>query len=141
MKTCIFPGCHYNVFSHLYCRKHQNKRPDFIPTVLKRTPIKKVSTKQAKNNRLYSKERKIFLEEHPICELDVKGICIKISTEVHHTAGREGKKLTNFSKCKAACRPCHQFAELNPKEAKAEGYSSSRLSKDESKGKAEKGPK
>ena len=89
-------------------------------------PPKKVSKKQAKELRNYTKVRKGFLVSRPRCEFEG---CNQVSTEVHHKAGRTGANLYNIGNFLAVCRTHHQWIELNPEEAKAKGYSLSRLSK------------
>lgn len=85
---------------------------------LKRTPIRRVSSKRARENRIYSAKRKAFLEAHPLCQrwladngwselgqgfyhkpgwgpesdLSLEGIGAPRSTEVHHKAGRLRRK-------------------------------------------------
>lgn len=48
-----------------------------------------------KERRLYLKRKKIFLQEHPLCEWWLKhGMKVK-ATELHHERGRRGPLLLN----------------------------------------------
>lgn len=48
-----------------------------------------------KERRLYLKRKKIFLQEHPLCEWWLKhGLKVK-ATELHHERGRRGPLLLN----------------------------------------------
>lgn len=109
------------------------KKKKFTP--IKRTPIKKkfyripkVSKKREIENEEYFAKREVFLKEHTRCECGRLG-CNRKATEVHHSAGRVGKNFLDISTWKAMSRPCHRWAELNPKEAKDAGVSARRLSK------------
>jgi hypothetical protein len=42
---------------------------------------------------LYSLRRKVFLQNHPMCEAHIQGICTGPATECHHKKGRVGKDL------------------------------------------------
>lgn len=61
-------------------------------------PIKKVSDKRKVENKIYSKERKAFLADNPICFIEG---CNKIADTIEHTAGR-GKNYLN----KETWEPC-----------------------------------
>ncbi len=83
------------------------------------------SKKRAKQEREYSKLRKVFLFTHPTCEiLD----CGCEATEIHHRKGRVGDLLTDERWFLAVCRAHHIYIELHPALAKEHGYSLSRLS-------------
>lgn len=85
------------------------------------------SVKRAKQERLYSKIRKAFLEENPVCHVEC---CESDSIEVHHMKGRIGALLTDVTYFLAVCRAHHNLIESHPAEAKKRGYSLSRLSKE-----------
>lgn len=89
-----------------------------------RTPIKPVSDKQAKLNRIYGVAATKFKEDHPVCQ--VEG-CILAATDVHHKAGRIGEKLLDQRTWLAVCRAHHLQIESNPEWAKKNGYSENRL--------------
>lgn len=84
---------------------------------MKRSPIKKVSNKRAKQNAEYSKIRLQFLDENLYCE-----ICRKPADEIHHKAGRNGDRLNNVQDFMSVCRPCHQYIHANPAESRNKGW-------------------
>ena len=61
-------------------------------TPLKRTgrKLRPVSKKRAKQNKLYSEIRKVYLEENPACE-----VCGKQATQIHHKRGRIHDRLND----------------------------------------------
>jgi len=73
---------------------------------MKRTRLKPVSKKRAAQLREYSKLRKAFLNEHPICEACAK----KRSAEIHHKKGRFGRWLLDTDYWAALCWNCHRKA-------------------------------
>jgi hypothetical protein len=103
---------------------------EFPKKPLKRTPIQqkpytipKVSDSQKKRNAQYILLRDEYLKTHSICECCNQNK----SSEIHHKGGRIGQNL--FINFLAVCRPCHQWIELHPEEAKDQGYSITRLNK------------
>jgi hypothetical protein len=70
--------------------------------------MKKVSTKLAQEQREYSKLRKTWLAEHPMCQA-------------------KGKYLLDVSTWLSVCRNCHNWIEVNPQDAKELGFSISRI--------------
>lgn len=89
-----------------------------------RTPIKKVSDKQAKINAAYSVLRKQFLKDNPTCK-----VCGRESKEVHHKLGRLGHRMLDTTEWLSVCSLCHHDIEMNPEWAKLNGYSKNRLDK------------
>lgn len=79
--------------------------------------------KRAKQEREYSKLRKLFLESYPGCQLQFQG-CTARATEVHHSKGRIGKLLTDIRWFKAACHNCHMKGhdKLSAKQARKNGF-------------------
>lgn len=75
----------------------------------------------------YLKVRKEFLETHKTCQV---GTCKKPSKEVHHKKGRGKKYLCDPNTFLAVCSGHHKFIEEHPIWAKEQGYSLSRLSKE-----------
>ena len=90
----------------------------------RKQPIRKVSTKRAKQMREYKTYRIDYLFEHPNCECIG---CFTRSTDIHHKRGRSGALLTDKEFFLATCRPCHVKIENEPVFAKKMGYSVSRL--------------
>ena len=95
---------------------------------LKRSRPNKVSQRQQQKNEIYSEERTIFLKEHPLCQCRHVGCTMK-ATEIHHKRGRDGDNL--FKYFLACCSNCHHWIEMNPVEAKEQGFSESRLTNEE----------
>lgn len=137
-KTCqICGGKHY---AKGFCAVHYTMPSQLNPKPIKRTeikksvtistmlrkPIKKESTKRAKENREYNKLALSFKLDNPFCHAGLSG-CTTMTTEVHHTKGRTGSLLTNVMYFLAVCRNCHDWIENNPAAAKEKGLSTSRL--------------
>lgn len=72
-------------------------------------PIPKESAKRKIENKAYKTLRKVYLENHPFCEVKMKG-CTKKATEIHHDQGR-GIKLNDVESFVAICRSCHMLVE------------------------------
>lgn len=94
---------------------------------MKRTPLRRVSKKQAKRLEEYRKLRVQFLHDNRMCEAGLvfaaNGIdtdCTKLATEIHHKA-RRGKNLNNPDTFCPTCRHCHTFCHENPKIARELG--------------------
>jgi 5-methylcytosine-specific restriction endonuclease McrA len=94
---------------------------------MKRTPLRRVSKKRAKENRQYSVLSDEYLLENPLCEagivLMVNGIesnCKRCASEIHHKAKR-GKNLNNVETWIPVCRPCHNWIENNKRIARELG--------------------
>ena len=92
-----------------------------------RKPLANRSTKRAKQEREYLKIRKSFLLSSQGCQASLPKICTRQVTDVHHMKGRIGNLLTDPTYFLAVCRPCHNWIEEHPKEAKELGYSISRI--------------
>ena len=90
-------------------------------------PIAPRSPKRAKQEREYLKIRKDFLYYHPLCQANIPSTCKTHSTDVHHKKGRIGQLLTDETKFLSVCRPCHDWIETHPKEAKDLGFSISKI--------------
>lgn len=111
---------------------------------MKRTPIRRVSKKRAKENREYSKLRKEWLELHPYCQATIKlygldeeevirwgglvlatlnrhEIVVPRATEIHHVGRRRGAMLCDVSKFMAVCRDMHLRIHAEPSWAKENG--------------------
>jgi hypothetical protein len=83
--------------------------------------IKKQSVKMTKLNSEYSKLRKLFLSDKPMCEARIFN-CTLQSTEVHHKKGRLKYHL-DTNTWLSVCRNCHNWIENSPEEAKELGFS------------------
>jgi hypothetical protein len=117
---------------------------------LRRTPLRKVSTKRARELREYSKKRKVFLNRLPLCQVwlekhgvpiaqqteiqaafhkcgilgsvRVNGMAVPLSCDVHHRAGRSGTNYLDESTWLAVCRAEHEFIHQHPSEARRRGW-------------------
>jgi hypothetical protein len=86
--------------------------------MIRRTPIRRCSTKRAAQLRIYTKKRIAFLEANPVCQ-----VCGNARAgEVHHAWGRIGELLNAEEHWLAVCRWCHNEIHNKPKWARANGY-------------------
>lgn len=83
-------------------------------------PVRKVALKRAAQNAEYSKLRREYLALYPVCEIEE---CQNPSTEIHHSAGREGERLLDVNYFVAVCHDCHVRITEHSVEAINEGYS------------------
>ncbi len=84
---------------------------------MKRSPLRRVSLKQAARLRQYARLRKKFLDLYWLC----KWCNAAEATDVHHVAGR-GRNLLEGDTWLALCRNCHSRVHDNPKLARAMGF-------------------
>jgi hypothetical protein len=70
--------------------------------------MRAVSKKTAARNREYARQRDVFLDEHPMCEIRWDDECTGLATLVHHKAGRVGKAMLDESRWVAGCDTCHR---------------------------------
>lgn len=93
MKACTSPDCTYPVFGKGFCKGHQWKRSDKKPKVNRPVKIKPISKKLSKDKKTYKLLREEFLNkpENMFCAVypDL------LATEIHHMAGREGRRLND----------------------------------------------
>jgi len=94
------------------------------PKIQKQIPAK--SKKRAKLDEIYSKLRKIYLTDHPMCEASMPGRCQANACDIHHKKGR-GKWYLVVSTWMAVCRDCHQWIETHPIEATEMGFRESKI--------------
>lgn len=87
---------------------------------LVRTAIPKMSERRKRESRIYSAKRKLFLEEHCYCQIEVACMGAPAS-DVHHTKGRLGENYLNEATWLSSCRRCHDWIHSHPKEARAAG--------------------
>ena len=88
-------------------------------------PLRVKSKKMTILDRAYTKFRRDFLEDKPLCEAHLNG-CNLQSTDVHHKKGR-GKYHLVVKTWLSVCRPCHMWIEERPIEAIKLGYTIKRL--------------
>jgi hypothetical protein len=87
--------------------------------------MRKVSKKLEQQQKEYSKLRKTWLTNHPMCQAKIYNCTLK-STDVHHKKGR-GKYLLDTNTWLSVCRSCHTWIELNPEDSKDLGFSISKI--------------
>ena len=89
-------------------------------TPLKRkTPLRRVSKKQGKALKEYSKLRADFLSKHVVCER-CQG---RNATDIHHKHSRgTGGELNSVDNFVALCRLCHTEIHANPRQARKDGF-------------------
>lgn len=87
------------------------------------TPIRKVSKKMAKDLQDYGVLRRVHLQEHPECQINIPGVCDGQATTVHHCAKR-GVNLLKADTFKSACMSCHTFIEtkMSAEERREKGF-------------------
>lgn len=91
------------------------------PKPKKYTAIKPKSKKQIELDKIYTKLRRIFLEQHSMCQIAYPG-CQGMATDIHHTDGR-GKNYLVVATWKSSCRYCHDYLHfVDPKGARELGF-------------------
>lgn len=83
----------------------------------RRTRLRPVSARRAREAREYAKAKVEFLREHPFCE-----ICGRRTQDVHHKAGRLGGNFLDRSTWMSLCRLCYDWIHQHPAEARALGW-------------------
>lgn len=114
-----------------FCDFDNGSYQSFDVTELKLTtkinePINKVSESKKEEDKVYVTIRKVFLNNHRVCEAKILG-CLHSATEVHHKKGRVGKNYLDVHTFLALCGNCHRWIETHPEWAKEHGYSLDRL--------------
>lgn len=131
LKICKIPECGKMTETPMidYCATHNREQRKMVSNVAKETekrknkkPIKPLSDKRKKDNLVYMKRRRHYLEKYPFCQLKLVG-CTNTATEIHHVNGRIGSNLTNTNGFKSACHSCHRqlHDKISAKEARAKG--------------------
>lgn len=85
-------------------------------------PMRRVSERRKKENKLYTQVRKEYLLAHPRCQC----CTIAPASEIHHRRGRWKSRLTDTAWFLAVCRPCHDRIHHNPEWAYEKGLLVSR---------------
>lgn len=82
-----------------------------------------VSSKRKKQDQEYSKLRKVFLNEHRLCKIQIAG-CMLYATDVHHTFAGADRNVYYLiqSTWLPTCRVCHNWMHEHPKESRELGY-------------------
>lgn len=90
---------------------------------MKRSPLKKMSSKASVRMKTYLKARKEYMEEHPCCE-----ICNALAVCIHHKKGKLGDLLWDKRFFMSTCFNCHRRIEDNRAWGYEMGYLLDRLS-------------
>jgi hypothetical protein len=93
------------------------------------TPIPKQSPRRVKEEAIYKPMRLVFLRQHPVCKMNITGMCTVKATDIQHTKGR-GKYFLDLTTWIPACRTCHSYADTHPEEAIENGWAQLRLTND-----------
>jgi hypothetical protein len=115
-----------NVSGNKLCKQCATTGVAIKPTI-KAKPIPPRSQKRSKEERLYAAKRIIFIQEHPMCEAHISGICTEYATEVHHKKGKIGEDLLDECYWLALCHMCHDYIENNREFAMEKGFSIKRI--------------
>ena len=83
--------------------------------------MKQKSKKMQKLDAKYSKLRRVFLTDYPMCQAALPR-CTHKSTDVHHKKGR-GTYHNDITTWLSVCRNCHTWIESNAPEAIELGFS------------------
>lgn len=104
------------------CKKCATTGVDIKPTC-KAKPIAPRSQKRVIQEREYSVKRKIFLENNPMCQAHIQGICTNQATECHHKySGKDRNQyFVDETTWIAICRNCHNWIHANSKNAREMG--------------------
>jgi len=110
-----------------YCKHcwYKASLKEYKSKPLIKKPINQKSKKMQAIDQAYTKLRRKFMEANPICNAALH-CCSGLSTDVHHKKGR-GEYHLVVDTWLSVCRPCHNWIEENPDEAKELGFSESRL--------------
>lgn len=122
MTTC--PDCDsIKVERNGYCascnmaRRKQERESKKVKVI---TPIRKVSAERSKENQVYARLRKEYLEAYPCCEVPE---CHRKASEIHHQKGRAGDLLTNTDYFMAVCHDHHHMITVDSAWAIKMGFS------------------
>lgn len=112
-----------NVAGNKLCKECATTGVAVKPNI-KAKPIPPRSQNRSKEERLYSAKRIIFLQEHPMCEAHLPGICKEYSSEVHHKySGKDREEFFIDEKTwMAICRNCHNWIHNNSRDARKLGF-------------------
>lgn len=86
--------------------------------LLRKSRLRPISAKRRRVSALYRKLRLLHLTKNPSCK-----VCGKWpASQIHHKAGRVGKKLVDTKDFLAVCFECHEKIHHNPAWAYAKDY-------------------
>lgn len=85
---------------------------------LRRSEMPRVSNRRLKELLEYSKRRKIYLRQRPLCS-----VCsMRRARHIHHIHGRNGQRLLDERFWMAICPGCHRKIHDYPALAREKGY-------------------
>ena len=108
-----------------YCKSCWYRSMETKKPLKARKPLNPKSKRMQTIDLAYSKLRKKFMEQKPMCEAALP-VCNGPSTDVHHKKGR-GQYHLKVSTWLSVCRQCHNYIEEHPEEAIELGYSEKRI--------------
>lgn len=124
--------CKYCYWKHREMVKRQDKERKEAEREIVESPeeqkvyiIPKQSDKRKKQNTLYLKKRRIFMEQNTKCQAGLKGCTIE-ATELHHKKGRMNELIHDERYFLAVCRSCHEKITEHSRMAIEKGLSLSR---------------
>jgi hypothetical protein len=85
---------------------------------MKRTRIRPMSDRRRREAKEYAEKRAAFLAQRPTCEKCTR----RLSTDVHHKAGRYGGNYLRVETWASLCRQCHDGIHAHPGEARRTGW-------------------
>lgn len=106
-----------------YCKQCWSRHKPSSAKKPTAVPIPAVSQKRKRQDAEYSKLRKRYLEENPLCKVNVGG-CSNTATDVHHTRSGDDRAVYYLiqSTWLPVCRHCHDYIHSHPKEARVMGW-------------------
>lgn len=117
-----------NVDGKRYCKQCSSNtgvaKLSISKPTARQSPIPPRSQKRSKEERLYTAQRIIFLQENECCMIRLPGICTNKTTDIHHSySGKDRQEFfLNESTWYAVCRACHDWCHSHSKEARELGY-------------------
>lgn len=108
-------------------RQRQRDKPATPRAALRKTVIRKVSARQKARNITYSALVAEFKRQNPLCARCSAAGRETPTIDNHHMRGKEGERLNDVRFWMPLCRPCHEWATAHPADAKAAGWSVSRI--------------
>ena len=132
LKTCV--NC---ALPKVIWKNHEGKRyckicwlsitKAIVKPTIKQKKIPSRSSKKIKQDKVYSKQRRIFLEANPMCKMHIPGLCTNQATTVQHLKGRIGDLYLDEKFWMAACWPCHSYVDTHPEFAFENGFALRRI--------------
>ncbi|WP_033923624.1 HNH endonuclease [Piscirickettsia salmonis] len=105
-QICCYAGCHNTTYAR-YCEYHEQHGNRY------HAPRK--TTAQRGYGGRWQRERKIFLQDHPLCKQCLQDDKLIPATEVDHIKPHDGDHdlMWNQSNWQALCKSCHSRKTVN----------------------------